>query len=109
MSHVYILQCRDGSLYTGAAKDLDRRVGEHQAGSASKYTRARRPVTLVWARRVRSWPRALQLEYRIKQLDRSQKMALVAGTFVLARAARRARQPATGRRRSATAPARSGA
>ena len=84
MSHVYILRCRDGSLYTGVAKDLERRVGEHQAGSASKYTRARRPVVLVWSRSVRTWPRALRLEYRIKQLDRSEKLALVEGTLDLA-------------------------
>jgi putative endonuclease len=117
MSYVYILRCRDGSFYTGVAKDLERRVGEHQAGSASKYTRARRPVTLVWTRRVRTWPRALRLEYRIKQLDRAQKVALVAGRFDLARAAssttvaraarhlrraKRARHSATGRPRSAT-------
>ena len=82
MSYVYILRCRDGSLYTGITKDLERRVGEHQAGSASKYTRARRPVALVWFRPVRRWPRALRLEYRIKQLDRADKLALVAGTLV---------------------------
>lgn len=83
MSYVYILRCRDGSLYTGIARSLERRVGEHQAGTASKYTRPRRPVTLVWFRRVGSWPRALQLEYRIKQLRRSEKVALVAGTLEL--------------------------
>lgn len=76
---VYVLRCRDGSLYAGAAKDLGRRLGQHQAGTASKYTRARRPVRLVWSRRVRTWQRALRLERRIKQLTRAEKLALVAG------------------------------
>lgn len=76
---VYILRCRDGSLYTGAAKDLARRLGQHHAGTASKYTRARLPVRLVWSRRVRTWRQALRLERRIKQLTRAEKLALVAG------------------------------
>lgn len=79
MPFVYILRCRDGSLYTGAARDVARRVLEHQAGTASKYTRARLPVTLAWSQRVRDWPRALRLEWRIKRLDRAQKLALVGG------------------------------
>jgi putative endonuclease len=76
---VYILRCRDGSLYTGAAKNLPARVGKHEQGTASRYTRARRPVTLVWSRRVRTWSRALREEHRIKQLKRRAKEALVAG------------------------------
>ena len=76
---MYILRCRDSSLYTGAAKDLRARVRKHEAGTASRYTRARRPVALVWSRRLRSWSKALQEEYRIKQLRRSAKEALIAG------------------------------
>ena len=79
MPFVYILRCGDGSLYTGAAKDVARRLLEHQAGTASKYTRARLPVMLAWSARVRNWPRALQLEWRIKRLDRTEKLALVSG------------------------------
>lgn len=71
-----MLRCRDGSLYTGAAKDLGRRLGQHERGTASRYTRSRRPVRLAWSRRVHSWPRALRLEFLIKQLDRHQKEAL---------------------------------
>lgn len=74
---VYILRCGDGSLYTGVAKDLARRLAEHRAGNASKYTRARRPVRLVWSRRVKTWRRALKVEHLIKQLSRSQKLVLV--------------------------------
>jgi len=57
-----------------------RRVGEHQAGRAAKYTRARLPVTLVWSLRVRDWTRALRLEWWIKRLSRKEKLALVAGS-----------------------------
>jgi len=79
MPFVYILRCRDGSLYTGAAKDVVRRLAQHRAGSASRYTRSRCPVTLAWSRKVRTWRRALQLERLIKRLARAEKLALVAG------------------------------
>jgi putative endonuclease len=81
---VYILRCRDGSFYTGAARDLLARVRKHEAGTASRYTRARRPVVLVWSRRVRTWGKALREEHRIKQLRRREKQALVAGGGVVA-------------------------
>lgn len=80
MPYVYILRCRDGSLYTGAAKSVARRLGQHQAGRASRYTRARLPVELAWSRRVRTWTKALREEHRIKQLSRSEKLALIAET-----------------------------
>ena len=76
---MYVLRCRDGSFYTGAARDLAARVRKHEAGTASRYTRARRPVVLVWSRRVRTWSKALREEHRIKTLKRSVKEALVAG------------------------------
>jgi len=75
---VYILRCVDGSLYTGAAKDLRARVAKHEAGTASRYTRSRLPVVLVWSRRVRTWSRALREEIRIKGLKRRDKEVLVA-------------------------------
>jgi putative endonuclease len=78
MPFVYMLRCSDGSLYTGAAKDVGRRLADHRAGRASRYTRARRPVILVWSRRVRSWRQALKDEHRIKRLRRSAKEALAA-------------------------------
>jgi len=76
---VYVLRCRDGTLYTGAAKNLERRLAEHAAGRASRYTRARLPVTPVWTRRVRSWSDALRTERWIKSLSRSEKSALIGG------------------------------
>ncbi|MEI8189856.1 MAG: GIY-YIG nuclease family protein [candidate division NC10 bacterium] len=77
MPFVYILQCEDGSLYTGIAKDVARRLAEHQAGRASRYTRSRLPVLLAWSRRVPSWSHALREEHRIKALPRTAKLALV--------------------------------
>ena len=78
MAFVYILRCRDGSLYTGIAKDVAARLRQHGAGRASRYTRSRLPVALLWSRRIASWSAALREEHRIKQLRRSDKMALVA-------------------------------
>jgi predicted GIY-YIG superfamily endonuclease len=77
MPFVYILRCADGSLYTGIAKDVGRRLAEHAAGRASRYTRARLPVALAWHRRVRTWRRALKDESRIKRLPRAAKLEIV--------------------------------
>jgi putative endonuclease len=75
---VYILECRDGTLYTGVTKDLPRRLAAHQRGIASKYTRARLPVRLVFreARHTRS--SALRREAFIKTLTRREKLVLLA-------------------------------
>jgi putative endonuclease len=72
-----MLRCGDGSLYTGIAKDLARRLERHRLGKAAKYTRSRLPVILVWKRRLLSWSRALKEEHRIKSLTRAQKEALL--------------------------------
>ncbi len=80
MPFVYILRCGDGSLYTGVARDPRKRLEQHQAGRASRYTRAHLPVELVWMRRARSWPAALREEHRIKTLRRVDKEALVQGS-----------------------------
>ena len=77
MPFVYILQCEDGSLYTGIAKDVARRLAEHLAGRASRYTRSRLPVVLAWSRRVPSWSHALREEHRIKALPRGAKLLLL--------------------------------
>ena len=72
-----MLRCADGSLYTGAAKDVARRLRQHLAGRASRYTRARLPVELAWSLRVRTWQGALREERRLKGLTRSQKLELI--------------------------------
>jgi predicted GIY-YIG superfamily endonuclease len=74
---VYILRCSDGSLYTGVAKDLEKRLARHRAGRASRYTRARLPVDLVWSQEMESWSAALREELRIKALPRIRKEALL--------------------------------
>ena len=78
MPFVYLLRCRGGSLYAGAAKDLAARIREHQQGRASRYTRSRLPVELAWSREVATWSEALREEHRIKRLSRRAKQALVA-------------------------------
>jgi putative endonuclease len=78
MPHVYLLRCRDGSLYAGAAVDLEKRLREHRAGRASRYTRSRLPVDLAWSAEVDSWSAALREEARIKSLSRSAKELLLA-------------------------------
>lgn len=78
MSHfVYILSCSDGSLYTGYTTDLERRVSEHNSGNGAKYTRGRTPVTLVHSESYDSRSEAMSREYEIKQLQRSEKEALI--------------------------------
>jgi predicted GIY-YIG superfamily endonuclease len=73
---VYILKCADGSLYTGYTLDLGRRLAQHRAGKASKYTRSRRPVTLAYAEPAGSRGGALRREWAIKKLSRKAKQDL---------------------------------
>jgi len=74
---VYIVRCADGTLYTGATTDVSRRVQQHNVGTASKYTHARRPVTLVYHQRAASHGAALRREAAIKRLTRRGKEALI--------------------------------
>lgn len=73
---VYLLQCGDGTLYTGITPDLPRRVEAHQRGAASRYTRARLPVRLVHQEPHPDRSRALKREAAIKKLSRAQKLRL---------------------------------
>lgn len=78
MYHLYILRCADGTLYTGITVDLKRRVEEHNASAlGAKYTRARRPVTLVYSKAFRNRSKASIEEARIKKLSRSSKLELI--------------------------------
>jgi predicted GIY-YIG superfamily endonuclease len=74
---VYILRCRDGSLYTGWSSDLQRRLARHRAGTASRYTASRLPVELVYEAPVDGRGAALREEARIKALDRAAKLAMI--------------------------------
>jgi putative endonuclease len=73
---VYLLRCRDGSLYTGITNDLDRRLASHRSGAASAYTRARRPVALAYQEAARDRSAALKREAAIRRLTRAEKLAL---------------------------------
>jgi putative endonuclease len=77
MPFVYLLRCSDDSLYCGWTTDVDRRLAAHRAGSASRYTRSRRPVELAAVIAVTDRSAALREEARIKGLSRAGKLELV--------------------------------
>ena len=79
MPFVYLLRCRDGSLYCGWTTDLDKRVATHQDGKGGRYTATRRPVELAVAWETATSTQARSLEGRIKRLDVRDKRKLVAG------------------------------
>jgi putative endonuclease len=74
---VYVIECADGTLYTGYTTDVERRVAEHDAGEGAKYTRGRTPVELVHTESFESKSAAMSREYEIKQLSRREKERLV--------------------------------
>ena len=74
---VYVLQCADGSLYTGITTDLKRRHKQHNAGTASRYTRCRLPVEMVYQETRRGHGSALKREAAIKALTRQEKLAMI--------------------------------
>lgn len=78
MTFVYILECADGTYYTGWTTDLDRRVAVHNAGRGSRYTRLRRPVKLIYWEEHPDRSSAQRRELAVKRLPRARKMTLVA-------------------------------
>jgi len=74
---VYLLRCADGSLYCGWTTDIERRLAAHRTGTASRYTRSRRPVELAVAVSVADRSAALREEARIKRLPRRAKLQLI--------------------------------
>lgn len=77
MNYTYILKCKDDSLYTGCTNDLKKRITSHNAGKGAKYTKARRPVELVYYEEFQTREEAMKREYAIKQLSRKEKEALI--------------------------------
>jgi putative endonuclease len=78
MYSLYILMCADGTLYTGIALDVTKRLEEHNSTAlGAKYTRSRRPVRLIYSREVGDQAAASREEYRVKQMTRKDKLALV--------------------------------
>ncbi len=77
MHYVYILECKDKTLYTGWTTDLDKRIKNHNDGQGAKYTKARRPVTLVYYETYEDKSNALKREYEIKQYSRQDKLKMI--------------------------------
>jgi len=75
--HLYILQCSDGSFYTGITTDLERRLKRHNEGKASKYTRSKRPVRLVYSESLGNESLTRKREAEIKSLSRQDKFKLM--------------------------------
>ena len=73
-----MLDCGDGSLYTGCTKDLEKRLACHNAGKGGKYTASRLPVKMVYYETFETKQEAMRREYAIKQLSRKEKMSLIA-------------------------------
>lgn len=78
MNYTYIVKCSDGSLYTGWTNNLEKRMGDHNAGKGAKYTKSRRPVTLVYYEEYGTKEEAMKREYAIKHMTRKKKEALLA-------------------------------
>ena len=75
--YVYNVKCKDDSLYTGYAKNVEQRVEKHNKGLGAKYTKVRRPVVLVYQEVYETKSEALKREYQIKQYSRNKKLALI--------------------------------
>ncbi len=75
--HVYILECADGTLYTGITTDIERRLSEHNSRIGAKYTSARLPVSLVYSEHADNRSAASKREHAIKQMTRAEKIALL--------------------------------
>ncbi len=74
---LYILKCSDNTLYTGITNDLSRRLAQHNNGTASRYTRSRLPVKLIYHEKCRGRSSALKKEYAVKQFSRKEKESYI--------------------------------
>lgn len=79
MNYTYLLECADQTLYCGWTNDLEKRLNAHNQGTGAKYTKPRRPVTLVYYEEFQTKEEAMRREAAIKKLNRRQKKALIAG------------------------------
>ena len=76
MYHLYIVECIDGTLYTGTAVNVERRIHQHNEGKGARYTRGRRPVKLVYTERHKTRSSACRREHEIKKWPKNKKLAL---------------------------------
>jgi len=74
---LYIIECRDGTLYTGITTDLEKRIKRHNQGRASKYTRSRKPVVLKYQKALKNESLARKREAEIKSMSRASKLKLI--------------------------------
>jgi putative endonuclease len=81
--HLYLVRCRDGSLYTGISTDVMRRLEAHRSGRGARYLRSRAPLELVRKIRVGSHGDALKVELRVKRMSPARKEKLIAGKIRL--------------------------
>ena len=77
MNYTYIVECKDGTFYTGWTNDIEKRMEAHNAGRGAKYTKNRRPVTLIYKECFETKEEAMKREYAIKQMTRTQKLKLI--------------------------------
>lgn len=77
MNYTYILRCKDNTLYTGWTNNLEKRIEAHNTGKGAKYTKARRPVELVYYEQFETKEEAMKREFAIKQMNRSMKEKLI--------------------------------
>lgn len=77
MNYTYIVKCSDGSLYTGWTNNLEKRIEDHNAGRGAKYTKARRPVVLVYKEEFSTKQEAMKREWEIKRLSRKEKLSMI--------------------------------
>ena len=77
MNYTYILECKDGTYYTGWTNNLDKRLKDHNEGKGAKYTKPRLPVSLIYYEKFQTKEEAMRREYAIKRMSRSEKSKLV--------------------------------
>lgn len=77
MNYTYILECADGTYYTGWTNNLEKRLNDHNEGKGAKYTKARRPVSLIYYEEFQTKEDAMRREYAIKHMTRSAKVCLI--------------------------------
>ena len=75
--YLYILRCKDGSLYTGITTDVEKRLEMHRSGKGAKYTRGRGPLELVYSETCENHSQALKREWEVKKLPKEQKLQLI--------------------------------
>jgi len=79
MPYMYILQCADGSFYVGSTMDMERRLAEHELGLGARYTRTRRPVSVVFAEEFARIDEAFAREKQVQNWSRAKRIALIEG------------------------------